>query len=41
MGDVSEALSSTVAYIGNIAFIFDIFFSVSKFTICDFVFAYT
>lgn len=41
MGDVSEALSSTVAYIGNIALIFDIFFSSSKFTICDFIFAYT
>lgn len=41
MGDVSEALSSTVAYVGNIALIFDNFFSIFKFTICDFVFAYT
>lgn len=41
MGVVSEALSSTVAYIGTIALIFDIFFSISKFTICAFVFAYT
>lgn len=41
MGDVSEALSSTVASSGNTAFIFDILFSLSEFPICAFVFAYT
>lgn len=41
VGDVSETLSSTVAYIGNTALFFHIFFYISKFSICHLVFAYT
>lgn len=41
VGDVSETLSSTVAYIGNTALFFYVFFSISKFSICHLVFAYT